>query len=105
MKILIQYCRLLKEPFFLNRELTGNTLFISPATGLVTGWLDMKGLLSAQDRKMIDWSVLKGMNLSLSLEEEACLNGIAYDPETGHLFVTGKLWPKLFEIEITGEPR
>jgi len=73
---------------------------ISPATGRVTGWLDMKGLLTAQDRKMIDWSVLKGQNLSLPLEEEACLNGIAYDPESGHLFVTGKLWPKLFEIEI-----
>jgi len=84
---------------------TSRIVIISPATGLVTGWLDMKGLLSAQDRKMIDWSVLKGMNLSLPLEEEACLNGIAYDPESGHLFVTGKLWPKLFEIEITGEPR
>ncbi len=28
------------------------------------------------------------------------LNGIAYDPKTGHLFVTGKMWDKLFEIEI-----
>jgi len=79
---------------------TSRIVIISPATGLVTGWLDMKGLLSDQDRKMIDWSVLKGMKLSLSMEEEACLNGIAYDPESGHLFLTGKLWPKLFEIEI-----
>jgi glutaminyl-peptide cyclotransferase len=28
------------------------------------------------------------------------LNGIAYDPESDRLFVTGKLWPKLFEIEV-----
>ena len=29
------------------------------------------------------------------------LNGIAYNDETGHIFVTGKLWPLLFEIEVT----
>jgi len=33
-------------------------------------------------------------------DEEAVLNGIAYDKATNRLFVTGKLWPKLFEIKV-----
>ncbi len=33
-------------------------------------------------------------------DPEAVLNGIAYDPKSNHLLVTGKLWPKLFEIEL-----
>ena len=57
---------------------------ISPRTGKVLGWIDLKGLLPESERS----------------SPEAVLNGIAWDP-TGHrLFVTGKLWPKLFEIEI-----
>jgi len=60
---------------------------ISPETGKVTGWIDMKGLLASGDRS----------------GGEDVLNGIAYDPEKKRLFVTGKLWPKLFEIEIVGK--
>lgn len=37
-------------------------------------------------------------------DPEAVLNGIAYDPASGHLFVTGKLWPDLFEIALEGGP-
>ena len=37
----------------------------------------------------------------LSQDEEAVLNGIAYDEASGRLFVTGKLWPKIFEIRLT----
>ncbi len=59
---------------------------ISPETGTVTGWIDLKGLLAAGDRS----------------GHEDVLNGIAYDPEKKRLFVTGKLWPKLYEIEIVG---
>jgi glutamine cyclotransferase len=55
---------------------------ISPETGEVTGWLDMSPL-----RK----------HLPPSAE---VLNGIAFDPEKNRIFVTGKLWPFLFEIEI-----
>lgn len=57
---------------------------IAPATGRVTGWIDLSGILPKQDRETpVD-----------------VLNGIAYDAARGRLFVTGKLWPKLFEIEL-----
>lgn len=57
---------------------------IAPDTGRVLGWIDMKGLLTQQDRsRPVD-----------------VLNGIAYDKENGRLFVTGKFWPKLFEIKL-----
>jgi glutaminyl-peptide cyclotransferase len=57
---------------------------ISPATGKVIGWIDLGGLLPANERS----------------SDEAVLNGIAYDSEHGRLFVTGKLWPRLFEIKL-----
>jgi glutamine cyclotransferase len=57
---------------------------IEPDTGQVVGWIDMKGLLTPQDRS----------------EEIDVFNGIAYNPANGHLFVTGKFWPKLFEIKL-----
>jgi glutaminyl-peptide cyclotransferase len=57
---------------------------IPPNTGQVLGSLDLSNLLPASERS----------------SPEAVLNGIAYDPENGHLSVTGKLWPKLFEIEL-----
>jgi len=57
---------------------------ISPATGSVIGWIDLTGLLPESQRS----------------SPEAVLNGIAYDAAHDRLFVTGKLWPKLFEIKI-----
>jgi glutaminyl-peptide cyclotransferase len=57
---------------------------ISLQTGTVTGWIDLRGLLPEADR-LIPVDVL---------------NGIAYDEGGDRLFVTGKLWPKLFEIEL-----
>jgi glutamine cyclotransferase len=57
---------------------------IAPETGRVIGWIDLRGLLTAED-------------LSEAVD---VLNGIAYDAEAARLFVTGKLWPKLFEIEL-----
>lgn len=57
---------------------------ISPESGRVTRWIDLRGLMSTV----------------YQLDPEAVLNGIAYDDATGRLFVTGKLWPKLFEIEV-----
>lgn len=59
---------------------------IDPQTGRVTGWIDLTGLLSPSDRR----------------QRVDVLNGIAYDAERGRLFVTGKWWPKLFEIKIVG---
>lgn len=58
---------------------------ISPRTGRVTGWIDLKGL----------------RNLAGVSNSEAVLNGIAYDAAGERLFVTGKNWPRLFEIKIT----
>ncbi len=60
---------------------------ISPATGRVLGWIDLSGLLPERERS----------------DPEAVLNGIAYDPVHDRLFVTGKLWPRLFEIRIVPE--
>ena len=56
---------------------------ISPATGEVLGWIDLTSLYPAKRRG-----------------KEEVLNGIAYDEEAGRLFVTGKNWPKLYEIEL-----
>ncbi len=56
---------------------------ISPKTGEVVGWIDLTGLLSEREAQNAE-----------------VLNGIAYDPKEKRLFVTGKLWPKLFEIEL-----
>jgi len=60
---------------------------IDPLTGQVTGWIDLKGILSPEDDS----------------ETVDVLNGIAYDAENDRLFVTGKYWPKLFEIELIGQ--
>ncbi len=57
---------------------------IDPETGVVVGWIDLSGLLPAEER----------------IGADAVLNGIAYDAENDRVFVTGKNWPKLFEIEI-----
>jgi glutamine cyclotransferase len=61
---------------------------ISPETGQVIGWIDLTGLLSEADRQ----------------QPVDVLNGIAYDAEHDRLFVTGKLWPKLFEITLVPGP-
>ncbi len=60
---------------------------ISPEDGRVLGWINLAGILSAEDRD----------------GTEDVMNGIAYDERSGRLFVTGKYWPLLFEIEV-GEP-
>jgi len=73
---------------FANIWKTDKIARISPATGKVVGWIDLKGLLSP---------VYK-------LEPGAVLNGIAYDPASKRLFVTGKLWPSLFEIRLVRKP-
>ncbi len=55
---------------------------ISPATGQVTGWIDLTGLLSPADQERIGWEAIESMrgHTSIPFGEEACLNGIAYDP-------------------------
>ena len=61
---------------------------ISPKTGDVLGWIDLTGLLDPREAVGTD-----------------VLNGIAYDAKGDRLFVTGKWWPKLFEIKVTPPPR
>jgi glutamine cyclotransferase len=61
---------------------------IDPESGQVTAWIDLTGLLPLEDR----------------VERVDVLNGIAYDAAQDRLFVTGKLWPKLFEIRIHPTP-
>jgi glutamine cyclotransferase len=57
---------------------------IDPQTGRVNGWIDFTGLLKPGEAS----------------DEEAVLNGIAYDEASDRLFVTGKLWPRLFEVRL-----
>jgi len=57
---------------------------ISPTSGQVLGWIDLSGLLPASEKSTA----------------EAVLNGIAYDAPHDRLFVTGKLWPRIFEIKV-----
>jgi glutamine cyclotransferase len=57
---------------------------ISPQTGRVEGWIDLSGILT----------------FTPQIPAPDVLNGIAYDKDTDRLFVTGKYWPKLFEIMI-----
>jgi len=58
---------------------------ISPETGKVVGWIDLTGLPGPFYQR----------------QAEEVLNGIAYDPTGKRLFVTGKLWPKIFEIRVS----
>lgn len=80
----------LNELEYINGEIYANIWHdqriatINPQTGAVTAWIDLSGILRKTEAP----------------NEEAVLNGIAVDETTGRLFVTGKLWPKLFEIKI-----
>ena len=62
---------------------TDMVVIIDPDTGEVEGKIYLNGLLTPQERIGVD-----------------VLNGIAYDQESDRIFVTGKLWPKLFEIKL-----
>jgi glutaminyl-peptide cyclotransferase len=62
---------------------TDEIVIIDPGSGEVTGRVDFSGLLPAEDAAGAD-----------------VLNGIAYDDEHDRIFVTGKLWPTLFEVQI-----
>ena len=70
---------------FANIYLTNKIARISPQDGQVTGWLDLTGL----------------KNQLTDAGQAEVLNGIAWDKSTGHLLVTGKYWPQMFEIKVT----
>jgi glutamine cyclotransferase len=67
---------------------TDRIVRISPRGGKILGWLDLSGL----------------MDKSQLANSDAVLNGIAYDESSHRLFVTGKLWPRLFEITVVTRP-
>ncbi|MGA9099157.1 MAG: glutaminyl-peptide cyclotransferase [Methanotrichaceae archaeon] len=73
----------IKGMVYANVWLTDKIAIISPENGEVKAWIDLQGLLSEKARRNAD-----------------VLNGIAYDSEGDRLFVTGKLWPSLFEIKL-----
>jgi len=66
---------------------TDRIAIIEPQDGRVIGWIDLSGLLQTQDYS----------------DHVDVLNGIAYDSQADRLFVTGKLWPFLFEIKLATE--
>jgi glutaminyl-peptide cyclotransferase len=69
---------------YANVWMTNKIARISPATGKVLGWIDLTGLLPEIEVQSRD----------------GVLNGIAFDAAHNRLFVTGKLWPRLFQIVV-----
>jgi len=84
----------LNELEFINGEIYANIwhsdmlVRISPRDGQVIAWIDLTGLLPAEQK----------------VDGESVLNGIAYDAQHDRLFVTGKQWPTLFEIKVIARP-
>ena len=72
-----------------NRYYTDEVVIIDPESGKVEGRINLKGILKATDRK----------------PTTDVLNGIAWDAEGNRIFVTGKFWPKLFEIKLSTLPK
>jgi len=75
---------LINGKVYANVYLTDKVVVIDPNTGVVDAEIDFTGLLSDND---------KHRNIDV-------LNGIAWDSKSQRLFVTGKNWPKLFEVEL-----
>lgn len=73
-----------KGEVFANIWQTDYVARIDPATGAVTGYIDFRGLLTPGERSFTD-----------------VMNGIAYDEKSDRLFITGKLWPRVFEVRVT----
>lgn len=80
----------LNELEYIDGEVWANIWFddriarIDPADGRILGWIDLSSLYPAAQRPA-----------------QAVVNGIAWDPESDRIFVTGKLWPAIFEVEFS----
>ncbi len=77
-----------KGEIYANIWQTDRIARIDPASGKVVGWIDLTGLLTPADR------------VETGDFQTDVMNGIAYDAARDRLFVTGKCWPKLFEIRL-----
>jgi len=75
----------IKGEIYANIWLTDRIARIDPQSGRVNAWINLTGLLPPEERR----------------DPGAVLNGIAYDEASDRFYVTGKLWPKLFEIKLT----
>lgn len=73
-----------KGEIWANVYMTDQIARIDPQSGDVVGWIDLAGILTRAERT----------------GQEDVLNGIAYDEAGDRIFVTGKLWPRLFEIRL-----
>ena len=67
-----------------NIYLSDDIVIINPATGQVTGVVDLKGILPA----------------TLRTRSTDVLNGIAYDSQTKSIWITGKYWPRVYKISL-----
>ncbi len=67
-----------------NLYMSDEIVRIDPATGKVTGVIDLKGILP----------------MSLRKPTTDVLNGIAYDPQTKSIWITGKYWPRVYKISL-----
>ena len=74
----------IKGSIFANVYTTDRIARIDPDSGEITGWLDLSALRAQLPKP----------------NRAEALNGIAYDAETGNLLVTGKYWPRMFEIKL-----
>jgi glutamine cyclotransferase len=74
----------IKGEIYANVWMTDRIARIDPQSGKVNAWIDLSGIIPPDDRP----------------DPMAVLNGIAYDEASDRLFVTGKYWPKLFEIKL-----
>ncbi len=77
-----------KGKIYANIWKTDKIVQIDPGSGRILGWIDLTGLRPDETTQ----------------DNEAVLNGIAYDQANNRLFVTGKLWPTLFEIKLEEKP-
>ena len=80
-----------KGQIYANVWLTTRIARIDPASGKVVGWIDLAGLVPPAD--------------TLADPVNDVLNGIAYDAGHDRLFVTGKCWPRLYEIKLVAPKR
>jgi glutaminyl-peptide cyclotransferase len=78
-----------KGEVFANIWMTSRIARIDPATGKVVGWIDLTGIISPAEA---------------GADPDNVANGIAYDAARDRLFVTGKRWPKLFQIRLVRKP-
>ena len=78
----------IKGEIYANVWQTERVARISPTTGAVLGWIDLRGIWPGRP----------------PADQDAVLNGIAYDATGDRLFVTGKWWPHLYEIRLERRP-